>query len=313
MPLKAPDLDIRRFDELKRLALLRIPRYTPEWNDFNESDPGVTLVELFAWLTEMMLFQMNQIPQRNYIKFLQLLGLELGAAEPARAHLTFTPRPGAEARSVLHGSQILAQVPGGAPRIFETTTGLDLIRLPLSQVRVFDGAGFTDVTTANQTPGIGYRPFGWTPQAGCALYLGFDDPPPGARVPQFPQQMRFRVFLPEHEVAGEPIVCQNGEPAPAPRVELVWEYDHGGMPGVWHRLKTNQDDTAAFTREGYIVVEGPPRDEDYRASAGDVVPGPPYRLRVRIISGNYPAGREPHIDFIRPNVVEAENLNDRSE
>src|SRR3954464_6087502 len=73
MPLIAPPLDTEKFEDIFRQARLRIPRYTPEWTDFNESDPGITLLQLFAWLTEMMLYKMNQVPERNYIKFLQLL------------------------------------------------------------------------------------------------------------------------------------------------------------------------------------------------------------------------------------------------
>src|SRR5688572_8182838 len=202
MPLKAPELDDRTYDELKRMALLRIPRYTPEWTDFNESDPGVTLVELFAWLTEMMLFRLNQVPQRNYIKFLQLLGMELASAEPARAHLTFNPQPGTDVQSIRRGSQIAAQVESPLPFIFETLTGLDLIRLPLTKVQLFNGAGFIDVTAANLIPGPGYWPFGLSPQVGCALYLGFAQTQPPAIAPRFPRQMRFRVFLPESEVGG---------------------------------------------------------------------------------------------------------------
>ena len=77
MPLEAPKLDTRNFEQLLREAQLRIPRYTPEWTDFNDSDPGMTLVQLFAWLTEMMFYEMNRIPDRNYVKFLQLLNMEL--------------------------------------------------------------------------------------------------------------------------------------------------------------------------------------------------------------------------------------------
>src|SRR6476660_3071579 len=111
MPLEAPLLDTRTFEDLKRAALLRIARYAPEWTDFNESDPGMTLVELFAWLTEMMLYQMNKVPERNYIKFLQLLNMELRPARPATAHLTFTAQAGAVARSLPERTRVGAQPP----------------------------------------------------------------------------------------------------------------------------------------------------------------------------------------------------------
>ena len=70
MPLTPPDLDRRRFDDLVAEARQRIPRYTPEWTNFNDSDPGMTLVKLHAWMTETILFSLNQVPDLNYIAFL---------------------------------------------------------------------------------------------------------------------------------------------------------------------------------------------------------------------------------------------------
>src|SRR5436189_1615488 len=99
MPLVAPNLDDRTFEQLLREARLRIPRYCPEWTDFNDSDPGMALVQLFAWFTELMLYQMNRVPERNYIKFLQLLNLELQPARPARTHVVFTMNSDARVRT----------------------------------------------------------------------------------------------------------------------------------------------------------------------------------------------------------------------
>ncbi len=306
MPLEAPQLDTRTFDRLKSLALLRIPRYTPEWTDFNESDPGVTLVELFAWLTEMMLYEMNRIPDRNYIKFLQLLGMELRPAQPAVAYLTFSPQLGAQVQSVLPRSQISAQPPGGGnPLIFETTAGLDLIRLPLTKVQVFDGAAFTDVSLANMSPGPTIQPLGWVPQVGSALYLGFA-PSPQAQAPFFPQEMRFRVFRPLVTQAGLPVHCADLTLLPTPPVILVWEYRQQASPPRWQRLNVYEDASIAFTREGNIQVEGPAAD--VVATSEGKVSEAMYWLRVRLAEGSYPAGRAPVIEFIRANVVEAENL-----
>ena len=89
MPLPAPHLDDRKFqdivDETKRLIALRCP----EWTDHNVSDPGVTLIELFAWMTEMSLYRLNQVPERNYVKFLEMLGVKLEAPHPAQTELRF--------------------------------------------------------------------------------------------------------------------------------------------------------------------------------------------------------------------------------
>jgi hypothetical protein len=89
MPLTAPDLDKRRFDDLVREARERIPRYTPEWTNFNDSDPGMTLVKLHAWMTETILYELNRVPELNYIKFLDLIGVTPEPAHPALTELEF--------------------------------------------------------------------------------------------------------------------------------------------------------------------------------------------------------------------------------
>jgi predicted phage baseplate assembly protein len=306
MPLEPPNLDPRTFEDLLREARLRIPRYTSEWTDFNDSDPGMALVQLFAWLTEMLLYQMNQVPDLSYIKFLELIGLELRPAQPATAHLTLEATPGAESASVAAGSPFEASpADGGDPLVFETEAGLDLIRLPLTDVQVYDGSSFDLVTAANDAAGATYRPLGWIPQVGSALYLGFAPTTPPARPRIFPQEMRWRVFLPAAAQAGQAQRCdqQAGQP-PTPPVTLVWEYRPEGALDRWRRLNVFEDSSVAFTREGDLLVAGP---ADPGLTREGKVGEDRYWLRVRMLSGAYPAGRAPEIDFIRPNVVGAVN------
>jgi len=87
--LPKSNLDDRDFDDLVEECLLRIPRYCPEWTNYNPGDPGVTLVELFAWLVHQMLYRFNQVPRRHYVTFLELLGIRLLPPTPARTELTF--------------------------------------------------------------------------------------------------------------------------------------------------------------------------------------------------------------------------------
>lgn len=84
MPLQPPVLDDRTFEQLLAEAQRRIPVHTPEWTNFGvESDPGITLVQLFAFLTDSLLYRANRIPERNRLKFLQLLGIPLRPAAAA--------------------------------------------------------------------------------------------------------------------------------------------------------------------------------------------------------------------------------------
>lgn len=89
MSLPAPRLDDRQFQDIVDEAKKRIPHYLEDWTDHNVSDPGVTLIELFAWMTDMMLYRMNRIPERHYIKFMEMLGIQLQEPVPAKVPVSF--------------------------------------------------------------------------------------------------------------------------------------------------------------------------------------------------------------------------------
>jgi hypothetical protein len=131
MPLQAPNLDDRRYQQLLDDSLARVPIHTPEWTNFNQSDPGVTLVQLFAFLTETLIYRANQIPDRNRIKFLQLLGVPLQPSSSAQGIVTFTNARGPLQTITLNdGIEVRAgQV------LFGTTRGLDV--LPIEATAYF--------------------------------------------------------------------------------------------------------------------------------------------------------------------------------
>jgi hypothetical protein len=123
MPLQTPSLDDRRYQDLLDEALSRIPVYTPEWTNFNKSDPGVTLIEVFAFLTESLLFRCNQIPDRNRRKFLTLLNVPLQPATAAQGLLTIRNEKAALQTVTLNAE--LEVRSGQVP--FRTTRGLDVL------------------------------------------------------------------------------------------------------------------------------------------------------------------------------------------
>jgi len=84
MPILPPSLDDRRFDDLVEDLIARIPAHTPEWTNPRLGDPGRTLIELFAWLGDALLYRANLIPERQRLVFLKLLGMGLRPAQPAR-------------------------------------------------------------------------------------------------------------------------------------------------------------------------------------------------------------------------------------
>jgi hypothetical protein len=82
MSVPIPDLDNRTFEELVDEAKRLIPVYAPQWTDHNLHDPGITFIELFAWLTEMQLYTFNQVSDRHLVKYLELLGVDPNTYDP---------------------------------------------------------------------------------------------------------------------------------------------------------------------------------------------------------------------------------------
>ncbi len=101
-----PKLDDRTFNDIVEEAISMIPRYAPEWTNHNPSDPGITLIELAAWMTDLLIYRLNQVPDKNYVAFLNLLGIKLRAPRAARAITRFTLVEGAQKQRVPRGSQV---------------------------------------------------------------------------------------------------------------------------------------------------------------------------------------------------------------
>lgn len=94
MPLNIPNLDDRRFTDLVEEALSMLPRYAPEWTNHNPSDPGITLIELLAYFSEMQMYRLNRISRKNKINFLQLL------REVSQSEKEFYAAPGTPVKKV---------------------------------------------------------------------------------------------------------------------------------------------------------------------------------------------------------------------
>src|SRR5690348_5382292 len=91
MPLPLPDLDTRRWADLVEEARAMIPRYAPRWTDHNVHDPGVTLIEMLAWLVEQDVYQLNRVPESHRRKFLALVGITPAPPQAATALLSLAP------------------------------------------------------------------------------------------------------------------------------------------------------------------------------------------------------------------------------
>lgn len=180
MSLTAPNLDDLRFQQdLVDEARKRIIRYCPEWTEYNLSDPGITLIELFAWMTETMLYRLNRVPEKNYVKFLEMLGMQPLPASSARTELTFwlsAPLPIDEEDNlevtVPQGLEVRSVSEGDDEIIFSTSK--DLRILSPRMLYLLKG----DNVTKNFLPRLGlevFHPFNENqPKQGDSFLLGFD-------------------------------------------------------------------------------------------------------------------------------------------
>ena len=90
MPLQPPNLDDRTFDQLVEEARNRILTSCPAWTDLSPSDPGMMLLELFAHLTETMIYRLNRVPEKAYTEFLRLIGVCIHPPAAASVMLRFS-------------------------------------------------------------------------------------------------------------------------------------------------------------------------------------------------------------------------------
>jgi len=90
MPFPPPNLDDRSFEDLMREAREIIRSRSPEWTDLSPSDPGMVLVELFAFLTENMLYRLNRLPDKVHVALLNQLGVTMLSPAAATVILTFS-------------------------------------------------------------------------------------------------------------------------------------------------------------------------------------------------------------------------------
>lgn len=169
-------LDLRTFQDIVDEARRLIPKYCPEWTDHNLSDPGITLVELFAWMTEMILYQVNRVPDEMYERFLDLVGIRRHPPTPAIADVTFylsapLPRPitiPAETEVATDRTETEEAI------VFATTAPLTIEPPTLIAVRAWrQGQGSEDYLPY-VTSGLIEAPiFNEPPEEGDALYIGY--------------------------------------------------------------------------------------------------------------------------------------------
>ena len=290
MPLSIPNLDDRSFEELGENARKLIPLYAPEWTDHNLHDPGITFIDLFAWLTEIELYGINQITDRHLLKYLKLLGIKPEPARAARVDLTFESN---KEITLKEGTAVSAEM-SGTTIYFELAEDITITPVELKKVIVDEQTGVFDRTSASGQNDLFYAPFGLNVQKGCTLYLGFDDRS---------DTLSFMCYLYERDLI---IPGKHGDEEEYEFVNarFTWEISNSSDGTRWKSIAPKQDGTKGFKKSGKVLFENIDVDAWEKPSTIPVWEGdkPLYWLRCVIEESRfeYP----PRIDTIRLNTVQ---------
>lgn len=293
MALPAPILDDRQFQDIVDELKKRIPLYCPEWTDHNVSDPGVTLIELFAWVADMLIYRINRIPDLHYIKFMELLGIQLKPPTPAQTEVTFYL---SEAQltdvSIPLGTEVSTTQTETEPPILFTTAEQFEVRPPqLATVLTEKHANNQismeswDVNSLLTDNDLGIALFSQQPQTNDAFYFGFRN--------DLSQHVLRIVF---------DFQLKQGSGIRADLPPLLWEVSTV-KPGNWIALDAEDvlDLTKGFNQSGRVELHLPHMDMYEQAGESR------YWLRVRVIepsseqrkAGMRPYERSPELDSLR--------------
>ncbi len=247
MALTAPKLDDRQFQDLVDEAKKRIPHYCKEWTDHNVSDPGVTLIELFAWMTDILLYRLNQVPDKHTIKFMEMLGITLQEPVPAQVPVTFwLSAPQETAVTIPAGTEVAStQTETNPSIIFTTNTDFRVEPPQLSQVisRVASGSGKTYQSHNLRRLQAGFDGvdiFTDTPKVDDALYFGFEND----------LSQHILGFQADFDPAGGAGV----DPTLPP---VVWEASTGDSEHRWQPCDVDMDTTKGMNSAGRIQIHVP--------------------------------------------------------
>jgi predicted phage baseplate assembly protein len=249
MGFKTPQLDDRTFDDLVQEARARIPLYAPEWTDHNLSDPGITLIELFAYMTDIVLYRLNRVPDKHYVKFMELIGMHLHPAEPARCDVTFwltTPQPNTIV--IPSGTEVATTRTENDPAIVFTTDGAMEIKVPsLSYVMSSYGGEEKRAFNVHNATNV---------QSGLEQFLVFSSEPPATDDALY---LGFETDISNHLLGIEiEVDTAEGAGIDPNRPPYVWEVLTTGLNQNWVQVEVDEDTTLGLNVSGLIRLHLPP-------------------------------------------------------
>ncbi|HWH11058.1 MAG TPA: putative baseplate assembly protein [Solirubrobacteraceae bacterium] len=266
MTLPTVNLDDRRFQDIVSDARRRIAQTCPEWTEHNVSDPGITLIELFAWMTDMLVYRVNRLPDKLHTALLELLGIRLAPAVPATTLVRFLlSAPAEESLAIAaYDTQIATRrTAAGRPIVFQVRDDFRIAPIRPSAYVIEHDAALRSIPVIDgdaRPHGTDQRPFGSPPKPDDAFYVGFADPL---------GRLVVRVTVDALQARGAGV-----DPADPP---LVWEVAQG--PDVWAEAEILTDTTGGFNFGSGVIDLQLPR----RSAIAPVAGQRGYWLRCRLI------------------------------
>ena len=237
MTLPAPNLDDRGFqdlvDEAKRLVQLR----NPNWTDHNVADPGVTLIETFAYMTDQLIYRLNRVPDLHYLKFLELLGEKMIPPGAATTRLEFLLSVAQEVDLVIPKGTLVStpRTTPAPPVTFSTMRDLTIPTVAVAHVLTKQLDGPFEAHQEDRAMRRSFEAFGSMPQESDALYIGMTQAAPECLV---------NILF-----TGSPTIEGIGvDPLNPPYVVEAWDGQD------WYRVRKRSDTTGGLNREGTIEV-----------------------------------------------------------
>ena len=278
MPLAAPKLDDRHFQDIVDEAKKRIPYYVKEWTDHNVSDPGVTMIELFAWMTDMILYRLNRVPDLHYVKFMEMLGMQLREPVPARAWVTFWLSAPQETKVIIPaGTEVASTQTETEPSIIFTTDNDFAIQLPRlvavkshmvdeEEERIFVVHDANELLRGQEN----IAAFTAVPHENDALYFGFEND--------------MSHYLLGFELECDPSGGAGIDPTLPP---YVWEASTGSLDEPWQlcEIDPGDDTTKGMNTSGRIRIHVPEMGKT--AVNNDIQ----FWIRVRVLHRSEHSGR----------------------
>ena len=163
-------LDNDSFEDLIEEYRSRIAGIYPDWTDYNYHDPGMTLLELFAWMRENQQYFLEQLGAVHYRQFFRLAGFAPLKRQPARVLVEAKRDTFSRDIRIPAGTAFLS---GGVP--FESVTDEyvpDAVVVRAEQLgKDGDLRFFVETGQLRYQGGLYFSPFGKEPEIGDAMRI----------------------------------------------------------------------------------------------------------------------------------------------